>query len=92
MELVKTVGGEVKFLDINFLSQCELDFETLGKRKPFKVKIVDDLLNLTNEKYGLDFNELDMSQAVCFTKNCVVMVFEKNQDYLKKDMEEKESC
>lgn len=70
-------------MDIDFFSQYELYFETFEKRKPFKVKIVDDLLNLANEKYGLDFDESDTPKAVYFARDCVVMVFEKrNQNYL----------
>ncbi len=82
MELVRTGVGEVKFyLDVDFLSQYELDFETFEKKKPFTAKIVDDLLNLANEKYGLNFDEYDTPKAIYFAENRVVMVFEKrNQD------------
>ena len=82
MELVRTGDREVKFfLDIDFLSQYELDFETFEKRKPFKAKIVDDLLNLANEKYGLDFDESDVPKAIYVIADYVVMVFEKSNQY-----------
>ena len=78
MELVRTVAEEVIFyLDIAFLSQYELDFETFKRRKPFAVKMIDDLLSFANEKYGLDFNETDTPKAICVVADCVVMVFEK---------------
>lgn len=78
MELVRTGAEEVIFyLDIAFLSQYELDFETFKRRKPFAVKMIDDLLSFANEKYGLDFNETDTPKAICVVADCVVMVFEK---------------
>ena len=78
MEIVRTGEREVKFyLDTAFISQYELDFETFEKRKPFNAKIVDDLLNLANEKYGLDFDEHDTPKAVYVAEDHVVMVFEK---------------
>ncbi|MDE6015503.1 MAG: hypothetical protein K2H41_07400 [Acetatifactor sp.] len=90
MELVRTGAREVKFyLDIAFISQYELDFETFEKRKPFTAKIVDDLLNLANEKYGLDFDEYDTPKAVYVAEDRVVMVFEKrNQDYFETEENE----
>ncbi len=90
MELVRTGAREVKFyLDIAFLSQYELDFETFEKRKPFTAKIVDDLLSFANEKYGLNFDESDTPKAVYVVADCVVMVFEKrNQDYLESEENE----
>ena len=88
--LVRTGAREVKFyLDIAFISQYELDFETFEKRKPFTAKIVDDLLNFANEKYGLDFDEYDTPEAVNVVADRVVMVFEKrNKDYLESDENE----
>lgn len=90
MELVRTGAREVKFyLDIAFISQYELDFETFEKRKPFTAKIVDDLLNLANEKYGLDFDVHDTPKAVYVAEDHVVMVFEKrNQDYFETEENE----
>lgn len=90
MELVRTGDREVEFfLDIDFLSQYELNFETFEKRKPFKAKIVDDLLNLANEKYGLDFDESDAPKVIYFAEDCVVMVFEKrDQNYLESEKNE----
>lgn len=78
MELVRIGTGEVRFyLDTAFISQYGLDFETFEKRKPFTVKIVDDLLNFANEKYGLDFDEYDTPKEVYVVADHVVMVFEK---------------
>lgn len=90
MELVKTGAGKVTFyLDITFLSQYELDFETFEKRKPFAVKIIDDLLNVANVKYGLDFDETDTPKAIYVVADCVVMVFEKrNQNCLQSEENE----
>lgn len=90
MELVRTGAREVKFyLDIAFLSQYGLDFETFEKRKPFTAKIVDDLLNFANEKYELNFDESDTPKAVYVVADCVVMVFEKrNQDYMESEENE----
>lgn len=83
MELVKTGASEVKFyLDIAFLSQYELDIETFEKGKPFTAKIVDDLLNFANEKYGLNFDESDTPKAVYVVADQVVMVFEKKESDL----------
>lgn len=83
MELVRTGAGEVRFyLDTAFLSQYELVFETFENRKPFTSQIIDDLLNVVNEKYGLIFDEYDTPKAVYVTADHVVMVFEKrNHDY-----------
>lgn len=90
MELVRTGAREVKFyLDIAFISQYELDFETFEKRKPFTAKIVDDLLNFANEKYGLNFDEYDTPKAVYVEAERVVMVFEKrNEDYMESEENE----
>lgn len=78
MELVRTGASEVRFyLDIAFLSQYELDIETFEKGKPFTAKIVDDLLNLANEKYGLSFDESDTPKTVYVVADRVVMVFQK---------------
>lgn len=90
MELVRTGAREVKFyLDISFLSQYGLDIETFKKRKPFTAKIVDDLLNIANEKYGLNFDESDTPEAVYIAANYVVMVFEKsNQIHLESEENE----
>ena len=87
MELVRTGASEVKFyLDIAFLSQYELDIETFEKGKPFTAKIVDDLLNFANEKYGLSFDESDTPKAVYVVADYVVMVFEKrNQIYFESE-------
>jgi len=82
MELVRTGEREVKFfLDIDFLFQYELNLEIFEKRKPFKAKIVDDLLNFANEKYGLDFDESDVPKAIYVIADYVVMVFEKSNQY-----------
>ena len=76
MELVRTGTREVRFyLDKDFLSQYELDIETFEKKKPFTAKIVDNLLNYANEKYGLDFDEFDTPKAVYVVADHVVMVF-----------------
>lgn len=90
MELVRMGAGKVEFyLDITFLSKYELDFETFESRKPFAVKIIDDLLNFANEKYGLNFDETDTPKAIYVTGDCVVMVFEKsNQNCLQSEAEE----
>lgn len=84
MELVKMEAGKVEFyLDITFLSQYGLDLETFERRKPFAVKIIDDLLNFANEIYGLNFDETDTPKAIYVVADCVVMVFEKiNQNCL----------
>lgn len=82
MELVRTGEREVKFyLDIAFISQYELDLETFQKRKPFTAKIVDDLLNFANEKYGLDFDESGTPKAIYVIADYVVMLFEKSNQY-----------
>lgn len=90
MELVKTGAGKVKFyLDITFLSQYELDLETFERRKPFAVKIIDDLLNFANEMYGLNFDETDTPKAIYVVADCVIMVFEKrNQNCLQSEENE----
>ncbi|MDE6600582.1 MAG: hypothetical protein K2K90_00175 [Lachnospiraceae bacterium] len=90
MELVKTGAGKVTFyLDITFLSQYELDFETFERRKPFAVKIIDDLLNFANVRYGLDFDDTDTPKAIYVVADCVVMVFEKrNQNCLQSEENE----
>ena len=90
MELVRTGASEVKFyLDRAFLSQYELDIETFEKGKPFTAKIVDDLLNFANEKYGLNFDGSDTSKAVYVVADHVVMVFEKrNQIYFESEENE----
>ena len=78
MELVRTGAREVRFyLDITFLSQYELDIETFEKGKPFTAKIVDDLLNYANEKYGLNFDESDTPKAVYVVEDRVVIVVKK---------------
>ena len=89
--LVRTGEREVGFyLDIDFLSQYELDIEKFEKRKPFTAKIVDNLLNFANEKYGLDFDESDTPKAVYVVADRVVMVFEKrNQIYFESEENEK---
>ena len=90
MELVRTGAREVRFyLDIAFLSQYELDMETFDKGKPFTAKIIDDLLNFANEKYGLSFDESDTPKAVYVVSDRVVMVFEKrNQIYFESEENE----
>ncbi len=90
MELIRTGEREVKFyLDITFLFQYELDVETFEKRKPFTVKIVDDLLNIANKEYGLNFDESDTPKAIYVVEDCVVMIFEKsNQNYLETEENE----
>ena len=90
MELIRTGAKEVKFyLDIAFLSQYGLDFETFEKRKPFSAKIADDLLKLAKEKYGFNFDESDTPKAVYIVDERVVMVFEnRNQSYLEKEENE----
>ena len=91
MELVRTGAREVRFyLDIDFLSQYELDIETFEKRKPFTAKIVDDLLNYASEKYGLDFDGSDTPKAIYVVEGCVAMVFMKrNQLYFELEENEK---
>ena len=90
MEIVRTGAREVKFyLDTAFISQYELDFETFERRKPFAVKIIDDLLNFANEIYGLNFDETDTPKAIYVVADCVVMVFEKiNQNCLQSEEDE----
>lgn len=90
MELVRTGTKAVKFyLDTAFLSQYELDFETFEKRKPFRAKIIDDLLKFANDKYGLNFDETDTPKAIYVVADCVVMVFEKsNQNCLQSEENE----
>lgn len=90
MEFIRTGAKEVRFyLDRIFLSQYELDFETFEKRKPFTVKIVDDLLNLANDKYGFNFDESDTPKEIYVVADCVVMVFEKkNLNYLQSEENE----
>lgn len=90
MELVRMGAGKVEFyLDITFLSQYELDLETFERRKPFAVKIIDDLLNFANEIYGLNFDETDTPKAIYVVADCVVMVFEKiNQNCLQSEEDE----
>ena len=90
MELVRMRAGKVEFyLDITFLSQYELDLETFERRKPFAVKIIDDLLNFANEIYGLNFDETDTPKAIYVVADCVVMVFEKiNQNCLQSEEDE----
>lgn len=90
MELVRMGAGKIEFyLDITFLSQYELDLETFERRKPFAVKIIDDLLNFANEIYGLNFDETDTPKAIYVVADCVVMVFEKiNQNCLQSEEDE----
>lgn len=90
MELVRTGTRAVKFyLDTAFLSQYELDIETFEKRKPFRAKIIDDLLKFANDKYGLNFDETDTPKAIYVVADCVVMVFEKsNQNCLQSEENE----
>lgn len=90
MELVRMGAGKVEFyLDITFLSQYELDLETFERKKPFAVKIIDDLLNFANEIYGLNFDETDTPKAIYVVADCVVMVFEKiNQNCLQSEEDE----
>ena len=90
MELVRMGAGKIEFyLDITFLSQYELDLETFERRKPFAVKIIDDLLNFANEIYGLNFDEADTPKAIYVVADCVVMVFEeRNQNCLQSEEDE----
>ena len=65
MKLIKTGTRDVRFyLDMASFSQYGLNFETFEKRKLFTAKIVDDLLNFANKKYGLSFDESDIPKAV----------------------------
>ena len=90
MELVRTGAREIRFyLDIDFLSQYELDIETFEKRKSFTAKIVDNLLNYANEKYGLGFDEYDTPKAVYVVEDRVAIVFVKrNQLYFESEENE----
>ena len=91
MELVRIGAKGVKFyLDIAFLSQYELDIETFEKRKPFTARIVDDLLNYANEKYGLDFDGSDTPKAVYAVAESIVVVFEKRNQICFKSEENEE--
>ena len=60
------------------------------KEKPFTAKIVDDLLNFANEKYGLNFDESDTPKAVYVVADHVVMVFEKRNQIYFESVEENE--
>ena len=91
MELISTGERKVRFyLDTAFLSKYELNIETFEKGKPFTAKIVDDLLNFANEKYGLYFDESDTPKAVYVVPDHAVMVFEKrNLIYFESEENEK---
>lgn len=77
MELVRSGEKEIRFiLDTAFLSQYGLTVDIFEKLKPFSSEIVDDLLDLSNKKYNLNFDETNVPKEIFVIANHVVMVFE----------------